>query len=97
MATEVLTSLATELYEVVQQVKGNKERCKEIGERAQRLVPALRRLTSTPGDDQEVRKKINSLYLSFFFFPPSSSLEAMASFFKIIPPTTYQHECHTYC
>lgn len=69
MATEVLTSLATKLYEVVQQVKGNKERCKEIGERAQRLVPALRRLTSTPGD-QEVRKKINThLYLSFFSFP----------------------------
>lgn len=76
MATEVLTSLATKLYEVVQQVKGNKERCKEIGERAQRLVPALRRLTSTPGD-QEVRKKdfnrppFNRLY--FFFFPPSPS------------------------
>lgn len=75
MATEILTSLATKLYEVVQQVKGNKERCKEIGERAQRLVPALRRLTSTPGD-QEVRKKIINPPLSFFFlsflpsFPP---------------------------
>eukprot|EP00729_Bicosta_minor_P024124 gene24124-18071_t len=56
MATEVLTSLATELYEVVQTVKGNKERCKEIGERAHRLAPALRRVTSTPGDQATFEK-----------------------------------------
>lgn len=56
MATEALTFLAQKLYEVVQTVKGNKERCKEIGERAQRLAPALQRVASTPGD-QAVRNE----------------------------------------
>ena len=44
MATEVITSLATKLYEVVKLVKGNKEQCKEIGSRAQRLVPLVKRI-----------------------------------------------------
>ena len=34
-------------------VKGNQERCKEIGERAQRLVPALERIS-----DQAVRNDL---------------------------------------
>lgn len=59
MATEVLTSLATKLYEVVQTVKGNTERCKEIGERAHRLAPALRRVASTPGDQAVRNESVN--------------------------------------
>lgn len=52
MACAILTSLCAKLHEVVQTVKGNKGRCKEISERAQRLVPALERVSSS--GDQEV-------------------------------------------
>lgn len=48
MATEVITSLVQKLYEVAQTVQGNKESCKEINERAQRLIPALTRIASSP-------------------------------------------------
>ena len=61
MATEVLTELATKLYEVVQTVKGNIERCKQVNARAQRLVPALERIRASPAKNDV--SEVSSLLL----------------------------------
>ena len=65
MASEILIALVTKLYEVVQTVQGNKERCKEISQRAQRLVPALRRVSSS--GEQEVRIEHDKVSLAHSF------------------------------
>lgn len=54
MELETIFSCIQTLYVLVETVRGNAERCKEISDRAQRLVPALRRLHSTPAE-QAVR------------------------------------------
>lgn len=46
MATEVLTTLATTLYDAVQTAKGNMEQCDAIGERVTRLLPTLQSISS---------------------------------------------------
>lgn len=65
MASEILIALVTKLYEVVQTVQGNKERCKEISQRAQRLVPALRRVSSSGEQEVRIEQYIVSLAHSF--------------------------------
>ena len=67
MACEILTSLCTKLYEVVQTVKGNKERCKEISERAQRLVPALERVSSSGDQEVSIHEYLWNLRYLFLF------------------------------
>ena len=61
MASEILIVLVTKLYEVVQTVRGNKERCKEISQRAQRLLPAFERVIS---GEQEV----SNIYLEAIIY-----------------------------
>ena len=89
MACEILTSLCTKLYDVVQTVKGNKKRCKEISERAQRLVPALERVSSS--GDQEVSTCGTSMgvpmyrYDIFFSFSFMQGLPRSSSFKSHVP------------
>lgn len=59
MATGIIELIA-ELGEVVRDVQGNKERCKEIADRAQRLVPALQDVNSS--GNEEVSEKENIFF-----------------------------------
>ena len=93
MATEVITSLVQKLYEVAQTVQGNKESCKEINERAQRLIPALTRIASSPAKKDVSQRYFPKNYyflrllpLSFLDYAPfspgaiPSALAAIAAF-----------------
>lgn len=76
MATEILVKLANSLYEVVEQVKGNTQRCNTICERTKRLMSAIIKVTSTPSK-KDVRAPVFIFRLYLFIFLPSRNLSLL--------------------
>lgn len=91
MATEVITSLVQKLYEVAQTVQGNKESCKEINERAQRLIPALARIASSPAKNNVSQHDTSEKLL--LFLPPPFFCALLLLFTPWAPVRPRCHRC----